>query len=122
MAWKKVPPEHAEAFRKAMPQGPGVELKKMFGCPAAFVNGNMFAGCHEETMLVRVGKNARPAMLKKPGFGEFTVRGRTMGEYVTLPTDKLTDTVYVRRWLLKGYEYASTLPPKEATEGPSRGG
>ena len=112
MAWKKVPEEHAEAFKKALPHGPGVELKKMFGCPAAFVNGNMFAGCHELNILVRLDADARQRTLKKPDFGTFTVRGRTMREYVTLPTDRLTDVTYLRRWLLKGYEYASGLPEK----------
>ncbi len=113
MAWKKVPEAHAEAFKKAIPHGPGVELKKMFGCPAAFVNGNMFAGCHELNVNVRLGSDARERALAKPGFSTFTVRGRTMREYVTLPPDKATDVAYLRRLLLKGYEYAASLPAKK---------
>ena len=94
MAWKKVPQEHVDAFTEALPRAEGVEQKKMFGCPAGFVNGNLFCGAHELNVNVRLGPAEREKALKKPGFGTFTVRGRTMGEYVTLPPDKVKTTVF----------------------------
>lgn len=113
MAWKKVPQEHVDAFAEALPEAEGVELKKMFGCPAGFVNGNLFCGAHELNVNVRLSPEDREKALMKPGFGEFTVRKATMREYVTLPPDKVTDVAFLRRWFLKAYGYASSLPPKE---------
>jgi len=46
--WKKVPAELAAAFDAALPPAVDVERRKMFGCPTAFVNGNLFAGLHED--------------------------------------------------------------------------
>lgn len=113
MAWKKVPQAHVDAFTEALPRAEGVELKKMFGCPAGFVNGNMFCGAHELNVNVRLSREERDTALGQPGFGTFTVRNATMGEYVTLPPDKVTDVAFLRRWFLKSYGYASSLPPKQ---------
>ena len=44
----KSPPELVAAFAAAVPQAPGVVQKPMFGCPCAFVNGNMFTGLFEQ--------------------------------------------------------------------------
>ena len=33
----------------------GVEQRKMFGYPALFVRGNMFAGLVRDTMILRLG-------------------------------------------------------------------
>jgi TfoX/Sxy family transcriptional regulator of competence genes len=112
MGWKKVPQAHLEAFSKALPQASGVELKKMFGCPAGFVNGNMFCGAHELNMMVRLSEAEREKALARPGFGRFSVRGRTMREYVTLPPERLTDVAYLKRWFSKALAYASTLPAR----------
>ena len=52
-AWKKVPAELARRFEAALPEAEGVERRQMFGCPCAFVNGNMFAGLHEDRLILR---------------------------------------------------------------------
>ena len=52
--WKKVPAELAARFDAALPVVADVQRRKMFGCPAAFVNGNLFAGLHENRLMVRL--------------------------------------------------------------------
>jgi hypothetical protein len=42
--WKKVFEELATRFDATLPKAADVERRKMFGCPAAFVTGNLFAG------------------------------------------------------------------------------
>lgn len=44
---KKPTPEAIAAFEESLPTNPEVVRKKMFGMPAAFVNGNMFFGVTE---------------------------------------------------------------------------
>lgn len=85
----------------------------MFGCPAGFVNGNLFCGAHESNMLVRLDAKTREAALKQPGFKPFTPNGRAMKEYVCLPPGRLTDVSYLKRWLNKALGYAVTLPLKK---------
>ena len=113
MAWKKVPQEIVEAFSAALPPAAGVELKKMFGCPAGFVNGNMFCGAHQEDILIRLDEPQRENALKRPGFKQFEPMGKPMREYVCVPPEKTADVAYLKRWFMKSLEFASTLPPKE---------
>ena len=32
----------------------------MFGCPAYFTNGNLFAGVHQSSLMVRLPENGAP--------------------------------------------------------------
>lgn len=112
MAFKKVPPAHVALFDAALPAGPGVERKQMFGCPAGFVNGNLFCGAHEETFNVRLDDETR-AQAFAMGFAPFTVMGKTMREYVCVPAAHLDDEAFLREWFQKALDYARTLPPKQ---------
>lgn len=114
MAWKKVPAQNAAAFHEALPDLPGVELRKMFGCPAGFVNGNLFCGAHEEKINIRLAPAERESALALPGFTPFTPMGpdRPMKEYVCIPADRTTDIAFLQTWMRKGYDFASSLPPK----------
>src|SRR5882762_7581050 len=55
MAWKKSPPELIAAFEKAKPADPSVISRPMFGYPALFLKGNMFAGTYQDKIVVRFG-------------------------------------------------------------------
>lgn len=62
--WKKVPPELSKRFDAALPAAADVQRRQMFGCPCAFVNGNMFAGLHENRLLVRAPEEAAKRALR----------------------------------------------------------
>ncbi len=57
MAWKKALAALIEAFDAALPDDPRIERRKMFGCPCAFINDNMFTGIHEDGVIVRVPRD-----------------------------------------------------------------
>jgi TfoX/Sxy family transcriptional regulator of competence genes len=59
MAWKKSPPELVQRFEKVA-ASLGTERRKMFGYPASFVHGNMFAGLHEDRFVLRLGRSTSP--------------------------------------------------------------
>jgi hypothetical protein len=56
MQWKKTPPELAATFDKAAPKDPKVVRKPMFGYPALFLNGNMFAGTFQDKIVARLAE------------------------------------------------------------------
>ncbi len=102
--WKKVPPELAARFLAALPDAANVERRQMFGCPCAFVNGNMFAGLHEDRLIVRLPDEAaqRPCV----------IMGRTMKQYALFPDAvRLTPTA-MAQWVQRGHAFTSTLPAK----------
>lgn len=120
MKWKKVPEANRQAFDAALPDEPDVERKKMFGCPAAFVNGNLFAGAHEERINLRLDEATRQACLAE-GFTQFEpMEGRPMREYVCPPEARSADIGFLTPWLRRAYEYGRSLPPKKPKKKAAR--
>lgn len=119
MAWEKVPVSHVEAFTAALPRGTGVEQRKMFGCPAGFVDGKMFCGAHQRDMLVRLSEADRRAVIAEGG-SSFEPMGRPMKEYVCLPSARVTDTPYLRQWFAAALAFVRTMPAKKAATRPAK--
>ena len=114
MPWKKSPPELIAAFEKAAPKDPRAAKRPMFGYPALFVNGNMFAGTYQDKIVVRLGEDDRARLLKEKGATPFEpMPGRPMKEYVVIPGGILAKPASLRAWLERGLAYALTLPPKK---------
>ena len=113
MPWTKVPPEHVELMDRLMLAQPGVVKRPMFGCPAYFVNGNMVAGAHQESLILRLSPEDRAALLTQPGATPFTpMPGRTMKEYVSVPPAIYESDEAFGPWIERALEYAGGLPAK----------
>jgi TfoX/Sxy family transcriptional regulator of competence genes len=102
--WKKVPAELAARFDAALPVMADVERRKMFGCPAAFVNGNLFAGLHEDRLMIRLPSEAaaRPCVMM----------GRTMKEYALFPDALEMADRELARWVGQAYAFTRAMPAK----------
>jgi len=112
--WRKPQPELVDRFHEAVAGIDGVEVRKMFGSPAAFVGGNMTAGLHQDTFMVRLSESDRAERLAE-GWSTFEpMPGRPMREYVTLPADVTADIDATRGWIERAAGYVRTLPPKAA--------
>lgn len=102
--------EDKARFRSLVTEGPGVEVKAMFGSLGAFVNGNMYAGLFGSA----VGVKASPADLEElaglEGSGPFGPAERPMGGWLSLP-DSFTDEEDMS-WIERAREHIATLPPK----------
>jgi TfoX/Sxy family transcriptional regulator of competence genes len=59
MAWTKSPQSLIDLFDKSVPPSATVSRRKMFGYPAAFANGNLFIGLHQNDFIVRVSEEDR---------------------------------------------------------------
>jgi len=91
----------------------GITSKKVFGQPAAFVNGNMFFGVFGEGLFVRLSEVDRMAAREDPGFRPFEpMPGRAMTEYMVIPKSILASRSRGREWVDRSLAYASKLPPK----------
>lgn len=92
---------------------PDLELRKMFGYPCAFVNGQMLTGVFGDRIMLRLSERDRARFLELPGAKAFEpMPGRPMHEYVELPTHVMNSPDHFNHWLKRGYEYVGTLPPK----------
>ena len=112
-AWKKTSPELVAAFDKAVPKSPGVTRRPMFGYASAFVNGNMFAGTFQDTIVVRLTETDRGALLKVKGAAPFEPMGHPMKEYVVVPGADVAKPAALAKWVAQAHTYAKTLPAKE---------
>ncbi len=110
-AFTKAPEEMVRIFENAMKDFPMAETRKMFGYPAAFINGNMFTGLFQEEMFLRLSDEDRAAIRKEYGTPLFEpIPGRPMRGYVEVPRYVLKSPRLLQTWLTKGMEYTKTLP------------
>lgn len=85
----------------------------MFGYPCAFVQGQMFAGLHQENMVLRLPEDDRREFLKLKDAQIFEpMPGRLMREYVVVPPSVLDRFDALLRWADKSFRFALTLEPK----------
>jgi TfoX/Sxy family transcriptional regulator of competence genes len=115
-AWKKTSPELVATFDKAVPVSPSVTRRPMFGYASAFVNGNMFAGTFQDSIVVRLADTDRAALLKLKGAAPFEPMGHPMKEYVVVPASIVSKPKELGAWIERGHRYAKTLPAKSATK------
>jgi TfoX/Sxy family transcriptional regulator of competence genes len=118
LAWKKSSPELSSLLEKTLEdalKGKSFQKRKMFGCPAYFVNDNMFSTVHQDNLVIRLSEDGRrDIMLKYDESENFEpMKGRIMKEYMVLPESLYSDQKELDHWLNRAYEYASSLPQKK---------
>jgi len=110
--WRKPLAELVDRFHEAVAGIEGVEVRRMFGFPAAFIGGNMTAGLHQDTVMVRLPAAEREERIAA-GWSLFEpMPGRPMREYVALPPAVSADVEATRRWIERAAAHVRTLPPK----------
>ena len=113
MAWTKSPQSLIDLFDKSVPSGAAVTRRNMFGYPAAFANGNLFIGLHQDDFIMRLSEQDRARFTAE--FGERTfepMKGRPMREYVRLPEEILADARRRASWIKRSLRYAEAIGPK----------
>jgi TfoX/Sxy family transcriptional regulator of competence genes len=114
MDWQKSPDSLIQSFAEAVPAAPTIERRKMFGYPAAFVGGNLFASLHGNDVVVRLSDEARASLLSQPGARIFEpMAGRPMREYVVVPPSIVADQSSLRDWIDRAFQFVAAMPPKE---------
>jgi TfoX/Sxy family transcriptional regulator of competence genes len=112
MEWKKSPPGLVAAFERAAPKDPKVVRKSMFGYPALFLNGNMFAGTFQDKVIARLPEADREKALRSGVAAFEPMPGRPMKEYVVVPAADVAKPAALAKWIEQARAYATTLPEK----------
>ena len=114
MEWKKAPEELVQFLAEKM-KDVNCEHRKMFGYPAYFVNGNMFAGIHGETLFLRLSDSDLKKIMDAYSAVTFfePMLGRQMKGFVAIPKTFYSKGLLFGEWLDKSVRYASSLPPKQ---------
>ena len=113
MDWKKTPPELVARFDRAAPKDPRVVRKPMFGYPALYLGGNMFAGTFQDKVVARLSEPQRVTALKAGAKPFEPMPGRPMKEYVVVPPADVATPAALAKWIEQARSYAETLPAKE---------
>jgi hypothetical protein len=111
-SFDKAPPELVERFATVMAGRPGAVVRKMFGYPAAFVNGNMATGLHGSSWFVRLSELDTTELVAAGGRPFEPMPGRPMRGYTVLPTTVATDAGATAGWVDRALAHVAGLPPK----------
>ena len=88
----------------------------MFGYPAVFVNGNMFAGLVRDKMILRLGMADVEKFLELPGATPFiAMGGRRMKQWVVVAAAMLKSQRVLKPWLARALAHSRSLPAKVST-------
>jgi len=113
--WQPAPDTLIRQFERALQAVPAAQARKMFGYPAAFLNGHMLAGLFQDTMMLRLSPEDCTTFLRQPGAAPFEpMPGRQMREYVVVPAAMVSAPAALAKWLQRAVAYVNTLPPKVA--------
>ncbi len=112
--WRKAPESLVKLFAELVAVlPPDVERRRMFGFPCVFVNNQLFAGVHQDNIMIRLPEAERTAFLALDGAAQFEpMPGRPMREYVVIPQAMMASPAQILPWLEKSCAYARSLPPK----------
>ncbi|MFJ5548019.1 TfoX/Sxy family protein [Streptomyces sp. NPDC093225] len=102
----------AERIRERLGQGGAVVEKRMFGCLVFLYHGNMAVGVTGDDLMVRVGPEAAPDALARPGARIFDFTGRPMRGWVVVDASALVEDGPLAEWIDRGRAFAAGLPAK----------
>ena len=118
MKWEKAPERNIEILALVTRVVPEAERKLVFGYPAYFLNGHMFAGTHQSDIILRLSDEDRADFLERTGAGLFyPMPGKPMKEYVVVPPAVYESEADFGQWLTRSRDYVLTLAPKEKKKG-----
>jgi len=117
MKFKKAPPELVEFITNKM-KNVKADYRNMFGYPAYFINGNMFAGLFGGKLYLKLSEQDMVEIKKicKEVTNLEPMPGRPMKGYVVLPKSMYSDEATFSEWLERSIKYASSLPPKQTKQ------
>jgi TfoX/Sxy family transcriptional regulator of competence genes len=111
--WGPAPEALVSAFEAALPTLPGARPRKMFGYPAMFVNGKMFAGIARDKIVLRLAEADHRRFLRLPGAKPFVAMGgRVMKQWVVVPRTMTHRPAELCRWLRRALSHGRSLQPK----------
>lgn len=101
-----------DALHGAFPEDEGAVLKKMFGMPAGFIQGNMFMGVFGDGVVLRMTSERRTELMDVEGVGPFEPMGRLWKQYVWVSATVWGGHDSLAGWAREALAFTATLPAK----------
>ena len=118
--WEKSSDRLVSLFEELAPTETDVAIKKMFGWPCCFVNGNLFTGLHKQSMIFRLPDTDRTEFLELGGTGDFEpMPGRKMKGYVAMANPLDRKRGVLEQWMQRSLAFTRSLPPKTRKTAPA---
>ena len=113
MKWEKAPEELKVLIERVL-AGIDCEKRPMFGYPAFFINGNMFAGLFQSSLFIRLSPAQVTHLTQKhPTISPLEpMPERPMKEYFVIPKALYRREEAVRAVAAEAAEYVRSLAPK----------
>src|SRR5438132_13462997 len=109
--------EVAGRIRKLLAARPDVHEQKLMGGLCFMVRGHMCCAVSGRGgLLVRVGPDAYPSMLREPHAAEVEMRGRPMTGYVRVAPEGYATGARLKKWVTRGVDFVTTLPKRTAAK------
>jgi TfoX/Sxy family transcriptional regulator of competence genes len=102
----------ADRARAALKGTRGLAERKMFGGLCFTINGNMVAGVVDERLMLRVGPENHPAVLKLKHAQPMDFTGKPMKGMVYVAPEGCKTAAATKGWIKRALAFAQTLPAK----------
>ena len=103
----------AERIRGVLENRGKVSERRMFGGLAFLMRGHMTVGIVKDELMVRVGPETYPQVVREPHARPMDFTGRPMKGFVFVSPQGLESDEDLERWVERGVGYAALLPTKE---------
>ena len=100
----------AQRVREVLVGRPGISERAMFGGLAFLVDGKMFVGIRNSSLMARVGPERHQDALAMPSVRVMDFTGRPMKGYVYIDPPAIAADRDLRAWVSWCVEFTCTLP------------
>lgn len=105
-------PGLAQRVREVIGDRADVSERRMFGGLAFLVDGKMFVGVQDSTLMARVGPERHDDAMSMPHVRVMDFTGRPMRGYVYLDPPAIEDDAALAKWVNWCLAYVAALPLK----------
>ena len=107
-------PKILERVRRLLARQRSVVEKRMVGGSLGFmVKGKLCISVGEARILVRVDKDARLKLLKKPGARPMIMGGRTLSGFIFIDPPGYRTDAQLKAWIQQSLDVITVLPAKK---------
>ena len=103
----------AQRVREVLGNRAGISERAMFGGLAFLVEGKMFIGLRNSSLMARVGPERHNDALAMPGVRVMDFTGRPMKGYVYIDPPAVAEARDLKAWVSWCVEYVAQLPSKK---------
>jgi hypothetical protein len=103
----------AQRVREVLVDWPGISERATFGGLAFLVDGKMFVGIRNSSLMARVGPERHEDALAMPSVRVMDFTGRPMKGYVYIDPPAICADRDLQAWVLWCVEFVAKLPQKK---------